>query len=156
MGHRGEAPAGKDVSLDKIDVANVALIQLIGDRDSLQNEQSIRFQQSTAALEIGVEELMADRLNHFNRDKLVVLAFEIAVILHHYRHAIAQSGIGDATRCQFKLFLRNRRRRHSAAEITRGVQSKTTPTGSDFEEMVLRRESEFLANPFILRRRCIE
>ncbi len=79
---------------------------------------------------------MADRLDHLDRHQLVVPAVEVAVVVEEQRDALGETGVVDALARQRVLLARDRRRRHAAAVVSRGVQREAAPAGADLEQMI--------------------
>src|SRR5712692_2878931 len=92
--YRRDEASREDVFLDEIDVPDRALVKLVCDRDCLQQHYAVGLQQLAAFAEIRIDELMADRLDHFNRHGLVELTAKIAIVLEQHCDSIAKSLLG--------------------------------------------------------------
>ena len=86
--------------------------------------------------EVGVEELRAHRLDHLDRDQLVILALEVAVILQQQRDAPREAALLDARAGVVVLLARDRGRRDAAAVVLGGVHREPAPAGADLEQVV--------------------
>ena len=129
---------GKHVALDEIDAAQRGLVDLILNRDRLQQHRALRLQQRRCICARYVSRiLMADGLDHLDRDQLVVLAGEIAIVVEPQLDAIAQARGGDALAGELVLFPGDRRRRDAAAIVARGVDRESAPAGADLEQMIV-------------------
>jgi hypothetical protein len=98
----GRQPPGKDACWRSC----ACLLDVVGalvDRDRLQQHRPLVGQQRGAALEEGVEVLPADGLDHLDRDELVELAGQVAVVLEQQRDAVLEPGGGDALARQVVL-----------------------------------------------------
>jgi hypothetical protein len=115
----------------------LGLIEAVIDRDRLQQHQSVRGEQLAAAPEEAPEVLPADRLDHLDRDQLVVAAPQVAVVLEQHRDAVLDAGLPDAARCERVLLGGDRRRRHPAAVLGGGVDRQRAPAAADLQQVVI-------------------
>ena len=139
----GRQPPGKTWVLAKLRAALLDLVEAVVDRDRLQQHQPVGGEQLAAAAEEVVEVLPADRLDHLDRDQLVVAAAQVAVVLEQDRDPVAR-GRPRATRCggQLVLLAGDRRRRHPAAVLAGGVDRQPAPAGADLQQVVLGAEPQ--------------
>ena len=61
--------------------------------------------------------------------------------------AVTDARLAEATRREVVLLLRDRRGRHAAAVLARGVYGERSPTRADLQEVVVRLQVELLAQP---------
>ena len=90
---RGQAAAGEDVGVGEAAGALLDLVEVVVDRDRLQQHQPVGGEQLVAAAEEVVEVLPADRLDHLDRDQPVVAAAQVAVVLEQHRHPVLEPGL---------------------------------------------------------------
>ena len=93
----------------------------------------------------------SDRLDHLDRDELVVAATQLAVVLHQHRDPVAQSRAADLLDGVIVLLARDRRRGHVAAARCGSVQRERAPARSDLEHTIPRTEVELLTDALELR-----
>src|SRR4029453_14832455 len=105
--------------------------------DGLEQHHAVRFQQIAATLEVRVIERVPDRFDHFDRNELIVLPLEIAIILEQNSDAVAQTRRRDPSPGKLVLLLRDFRRRDSAAVSLCGMYGKRPPTGADLQQMIV-------------------
>ncbi len=93
---------------------------------------------------------MPDRLDHFNRDRLVELtgqlAIEIAIVLEQHRDALRQSLLSDLLERVVMLRARNSRGCHAASVVLRRMNRKATPSGAYLQQMIVRAKIELAAD----------
>ncbi len=97
--------------------------------------------------------LPADRLDHLDRDELVVAAAQVAVVLQQDLDAVAQPGRPHRRDRVLVLRARDRRRRDAAAVAAGGVEREAAPAGADLQHVVVGTEVERAADPLELRDR---
>ena len=112
----------------------------------------MRAQQLRAAAEEDVEVLPPDRLDHLDRDELVVAAPEVAVVDAEDLDLALEPGGSHPRLGVLALLARDRRRRHPAAVARRRVHGEPAPPGADLEQMVVGTQLEPAADPLELRR----
>ena len=134
---RGQAAAGEDEGVGEAARGLLLLVDAVVDHDRLQEEEAVIGEQLRAAGEELVEVLPADRLDHLDRDELVVAATQVAVVLQQHRDSVLHAGIGDAPQRALALLARDRGRRHAAAVSRGGVGGEAAPAGADLQQMVL-------------------
>src|SRR5579875_965495 len=88
--YRGQRSSGEDPLLDEGARALLELIEGIVDRDRLEQHRAVRFQQPRAAPEEVSGPAPADRLDHLDRDKLVVAPTEIGVVAAEHLDSVAK------------------------------------------------------------------
>jgi hypothetical protein len=88
----------------------------------------------------------ADRLDHLNRDQLVIAAAEVPVVLEQHSHPIGQSGLADLLDGMVALLARDGRRCDATAVHGRRVQCKSTPAAADLEHMIIGTQVELAAD----------
>ena len=89
-----------------------------------------------ARLEERLEVLGADRLEHLDRDDRVVGAADVAVVAQLDVDEVLQAGRADALAGQVVLRLRDRDRRHPAAELAGRVEREAAPARPDLEHVL--------------------
>jgi hypothetical protein len=71
---RGQHAAGEDVALDEVGAAPVGAEAFVGDGDGLHRGAPARLQAVVQLREVAGPEALADRLEHLDRDDVVVPA----------------------------------------------------------------------------------
>ncbi|MNG27168.1 hypothetical protein D3C84_1122570 [compost metagenome] len=79
---------------------------------------------------------MADRLDHFDRHQLVVLALQVAVVLQQQGDALAQAEFGDAPRRVGVLLPGQGGGGHPATVMAGGMDGHAAPAGADFQQVI--------------------
>ena len=80
-GHSRNATAREDVSFDEIDLPPSRFVIAILDRDRLDYRCPMGLEEVRAPLEVRAEILVPDRLDHLDRNELVVGARQVSVVL---------------------------------------------------------------------------
>src|ERR1019366_500809 len=145
--------AWEDVLLDEIDALERARILAVGDRNRLQQHHAVGLQQLAAFAEIRIDELMPDRFDHLDRDGLVELAAEVAVILEQHGDAIRQALGGDFFDGVVVLRARNRGGRDATSVVFGRVNRKPAPSRADLDEVIAGAKIELAADAIDLGRR---
>src|SRR5574343_1692743 len=93
----GQAAARKDVLLDEVGRADVAVKQSVLNDDALDAGAATGFEQAGHALEIGGPVLLADGFEHFNRaDGVIRAVVYVAVVLQAQVGLFGQALLGQA------------------------------------------------------------
>ncbi len=122
----------------------------IVDRDRLQQHRAVRGQELRALGKEPADLLPADRLDHLDRDQLVVGTGQVAVVVHEHGDPVAKAGPPDALHRVIVLLARDRGGGDLATTRGGGVEGEPTPGGPDLEHMVTGPELELLADPLEL------
>ena len=96
-------------------------------------------------MEIGVEKVMADSLDHFNRYQPVIRSLEVSIVLEKQLNPAGQILTLNKIPDIVMLLQGNGGSRNPAPIILGCVNGKSAPTRSDFEHMIGRFEREFAA-----------
>ena len=97
----------------------------------------------------------ANRLDHFDRDQLVVATPQIAIVLEQDGDPVLDPGARCRRPRVFVLLARNRGRRDPATTRDGGVDGQGPPPRADLEQMIIRPEVELLADQLELRHLCL-
>src|SRR6266566_349236 len=89
---------------------------------------------------------MADRFDHFNRDGLVELTAEIAIVLEQHCDSIRESLLRDFFRRVVVLRAGDCSGGYAASVVAGGVNRKAAPSRANFEQMIVRAKIEFAAD----------
>ena len=144
--YTGQRATREDVALDKVDAAFGLLKALFTNGDGLQQHQAVGLEQLGTLFEIGGQETMAHRFNHFDRHQLVVLTGEVAVIAQQHGHLILQAQRLDTLGGVGELLLGQGRGGDPTTIMLRRIQRHAAPAGTDFQQMVAGLERQFLAD----------
>ena len=77
--------------------------------------------------------MVADCFDHLDRDQLVVVAVEVAIVFEDDFDAAGEASGGDALTGQIVLLARDGGAGDAAAVMGGGVEGETAPAGADFE-----------------------
>ena len=102
----------------------------------LEAQPAARAQRAIARLEERREVLGADRLEHLDRDDGVVRALDVAVVAQLDVDEVVEAGLADARAGELVLLLRDRDRRHPAAQLARRVQREPAPARADLQDVL--------------------
>ena len=102
----------------------------------------MRREQCAAGTEILWQRGVVHRLDHFDRNQLVVLAVEIPEILLQQGDPIFETRCRHALASLAVLLVRDRRGGHAAAVVLRRVQREAAPAGTDLQEVIARTDIE--------------
>ena len=153
----GRQPPGKTYVRMKLFAGLLDLVGAVVHRDRLQQHRAVGREQVAAALEERAEVLPADRLDHLERDELVVGAAQVAVVVEAEVDQVLDAGCAHASSGDVVLLARDRGGRDAAAARGRGVDGEAAPAGADLEHVVARAELELLADQLELgERRLLE
>ena len=150
---RRQAAAGEDQLVGEAPRRASRPRRRVVDHDRLEEEEPVRAQQLRAAAEVGVELLPADRLDHLDRDELVVACPRGRGSRTPSDGDAVARGPRRATRASrvVALLARDRRRRHPAAVARGGVHREAAPAGADLEQVVVAGAARAAADPVELR-----
>ena len=135
-GERSQLRAGKDVFLNPVAAAAISGKRAVVHRDRLDQHAAVRFQQAIAGAEELVVKFVADCLEHFDADELVVAAAEVAVVLEEKLDGLAAEALAGVV----VLLAADRRGGDVAAVVVRGMERERPPPGADFEHAVAGRK----------------
>ncbi len=99
--------------------------------------------------------LVPDRFDHFNRDQLVELTGQVAIVTLEKRDAVGQPGLLDACPRGSELCTRNRRGRDLAFVVFGGMQGESSPTAADFQHAIRGAQPELAAHAIELLNRGV-
>ena len=142
--------AREDEFADEIRAVAHALVELVLNRDGLDHRLAVGLEQFIDLAEIGGQKIMTDRLDHFDRDQLVVLPFQRAVIRHQHGDLILQAGLGHTLRGQPVLLLRNRGGGDLHPVVMGGMDRETAPATADFDHMLAGAQVQLATDGVIL------
>ena len=111
------------------------------------------FSKLGAFAEIRIDEVMPDRFDHLDRDGLVELPGQVAVILEQHRDALRQALGGDALDGVVVLRARNGGGRDAASVVFGRVNRKPAPSRSNLDQVIGRAQLELAADAIDLRQR---
>ena len=97
------AASRENIALDEVHFIPGTEILAIIDRNGLDEHEALRLQELAALSEERFEKLMADGLDHFDGDELVVLALKVSVVFFEERNTILKSFGLDSFQRQLML-----------------------------------------------------
>jgi len=112
---RGQAAAGEDQPVDEAGRRLFDLVGAVVDRDCLQQHHAVVGQQVAAGAEERWKVAPADRLDHLDRDELVVAAAQQAVVLEQHGDTVLETRVAHALHGDGVLLPGDRGRGHAAA-----------------------------------------
>src|SRR5579884_4112401 len=139
---RRDEAARKDMTLDEVDRPQRLRVAVVLDRDRLDQGHAVGAEQVADLAKIVLEVVMADRLDHLDRDQLVVAAGEVAVVLAQHRDPVLEPGRAYARAGELVLLARDRRGGHVAAVAPRRVQGETAPAAAELDHAIARRQRQ--------------
>ncbi len=98
---------------------------------------------------------MANGLDHFYADELVVLTVELTIVFFQQRDFVGEPQRLDFCPRILVLLLRYRRCGNAATVVCGGVNGKAAPAGADFYYLVRLSEIQLPADPVELRDRGV-
>ena len=134
---RGQAAVRKDMCADEAPRGLLHRVGAVIDDDRLQ-QHAPSPEKARAALEERVEIAPADRLDHLDRDELVVAPAQIAIVLAENSDPIVDPGRVHPRLGVLVLLARDRGGRDLTAPRFRGVHGEAAPSRADLEHMVVR------------------
>jgi len=149
---RRDQPAREDVLVDPGVGVPGGQVAAVRHRDRLQADRAARLEQPVAGGEEHRPVLLADGLEHLDRDDLRVAALDLAVVAEQHLDPIRQACSGHPRAGQLGLGARDGRRRHPAAARGGGVDGEAAPAGADLEQVVGRAQVNQPAQRLVLAR----
>src|SRR3569832_215086 len=146
---RRQHAAGKNVTLNEVDVAAVFLKQVILDGDCLDTGKSTWKQAIAQLREIARPEFFAYRLAHLDGGDAVILIALIAIVLQPDLDAIAEAGGLNASLGEVTLLLADGESDDLRADLGR-IFSEATPSAADLEQLLPRLEVDRFGKPPVL------
>ncbi len=104
--NRRQTAAREDMRIDERLGGLLDFVGTVVDRDRLEQHRAVRLEQIRAPRKEVADPLPADRLDHLDRDELVVPAAQVTVVLHQHRDPVLEPRLAH---------LRNRVRRAARA-----------------------------------------
>ena len=129
----GDEPAGKDVLLDPAVGAPRHEVAVVGHEDRLDRRDPARREEAVDGAEVGGPVLLADRLDHLDRDDRVVAAACLAVVLEADVDAVRDAGGRGAVAGQGRLLAGERQGRHVSPPAGR-LDREGPPARADLED----------------------
>ena len=100
---RREVSAGKDVLADPVGTEAVDVVLAVGNGDDLDHSAAARNERIPAGPKERLQPGVADRLEHFNRNDLVILSVEMPIIAKTKVDAVVQPRLGNPLPGKFQL-----------------------------------------------------
>ena len=158
--HRAEgrhAASRKNEGADEVAGTQIPAVAPVRHGDRLEQHRSVGAEQGGAFLEESGQALVADRLDHLDRDQLVERAVEVAVIPENDLHAVPEPAGRDPPAGFLQLPAREGGGGDPASVARGGVDGEAPPAAADLDHVVARAESELAADAIeLLDRRFAE
>jgi len=152
-GDAGNEAARENEALDEVHRLAGLVVELVLDRDGLQQHGAVVLEQARALGEVGIEVVRAHGLDHLDRHGLVVASGKIPVVLEQQRDAVLEAGARDLLFCVIVLLARDRGGRDVDAVMRGGVQGEPAPAGADLDHALARAQRELAAHGIEFRHR---
>lgn len=128
-----EESSGENVSLNKVNRLTIALVPMIGDRDRLQAHHAMRLQKLATLGKVSRQKLFPNGFDHLNRDQLVVLSTQIAIVVFQQTDAIIDRGVTKSACGIGVLLVGDRCCGDPAAVLPHGMFRESSPARADFQ-----------------------
>ena len=136
--------------LDEVHTVAELRVTAVRTGDVLERGDTVLLEQTANRSAEGGQVLMAEGFHHLDGDAFVVESLVVAEILELHGDAICEPRGLDAFDGEVVLGFRNGERSDAAAVLLDGVQSPTTPAGTDLDDMVGGLELEEAAERLVL------
>src|SRR3990167_10141392 len=146
---RQQHAAGEDIGLYEVRMTAVAFEELVGDHDRLDDRRTAGRGMTLERREVVGPVALADRLDHLDRDDVVVAPLDVAIITELQIDAVRQPGPLQPGLGVVELLARDGDAGHPHAAPRRGL-GEAAPAAADLQDAVALASAELVEDAVVL------